>query len=74
VFHSRIQSIGANSKELALLPLGRVEQINLLQQQSPCTKLKYKWTTDFNLKPETPNLIEKKVGNALNALVQKTTS
>lgn len=52
----------------------RVEWFNPLQQQSPCTKLKSKWIPDFNLKLETLNLIEKKVGNVLNALVQKTTS
>jgi hypothetical protein len=29
---------------------------------SPCTKLKSKWIEDFNKKPDTLNLIEKKVG------------
>ena len=30
VFHLGIQNIGAGSKELALFPLGRLEQINQL--------------------------------------------
>jgi hypothetical protein len=29
---------------------------------SPCTKLKSKWIKDLHIKPETLNLIEKKVG------------
>jgi hypothetical protein len=32
---------------------------------SPCTKLKSKWIKDLNIKPDTLNLIEKKVGNSL---------
>ena len=32
---------------------------------SPCTKLKSKWIKDFNVKPDTLNLIEQKVGNCL---------
>jgi hypothetical protein len=28
---------------------------------SPCTKLKSKWIKDFNIKPDTLNLIEEKV-------------
>ena len=32
---------------------------------TPCTKLKYKWIKDLNIKPDTLNLIEKKVGNTL---------
>jgi hypothetical protein len=31
---------------------------------SPCTQLKSKWIKDFNLKPDTLNLIEEKVGNS----------
>jgi hypothetical protein len=30
---------------------------------SPCTKLRYKWIKDLNMKPDTLNLIEEKVGN-----------
>ena len=30
---------------------------------SPCTKLKYKWIKDLNIKPATLNLIEEKVGS-----------
>ena len=29
---------------------------------SPCTKLKSKWIKDLNIKPDTLNLIEEKVG------------
>jgi hypothetical protein len=32
---------------------------------SPCTKLKSKWIKDLHIKPETLNLIEKKVGKSL---------
>jgi hypothetical protein len=31
----------------------------------PCTKLKFKWIKDINIKPVTLNLIEKKVGKSL---------
>ena len=41
---------------------------------SPCTKLKSKWIKDLNIKPDTLNLTEKKVGIVLNALVQETNS
>jgi hypothetical protein len=32
---------------------------------SLCTKLKSKWIKDLNIKPDTLNLIEEKVGNSL---------
>jgi hypothetical protein len=32
---------------------------------SLCTKLKYKWIKDLNIKPDTLNLIEENVGNNL---------
>jgi hypothetical protein len=32
---------------------------------SPCTKLKSKWIKDFNIKPNTLNLIEENMGNSL---------
>jgi len=32
---------------------------------SPCTKLKSKWIKDLNVKPDTLNLIEEKVGKIL---------
>ena len=32
---------------------------------SPCTKLKFKWIKDLNIKPATLNLIEEKVGSTL---------
>ena len=32
---------------------------------SPCTKLKFKWIKDLNIKPGTLNLIEEKVGSSL---------
>ena len=30
---------------------------------SPCTKLKYKWIKDLDIKPITLNLIEEKMGS-----------
>jgi hypothetical protein len=41
---------------------------------SPCSKLKSKWIKDLNIKSDTLNLIEEKVGNSLNSLVQETVS
>ena len=35
---------------------------------SPCTKLKYKWIKDLNIKPDTLNLIEEKVGKSLKLI------
>ena len=35
---------------------------------SPCTKLKSKWIKDFNIKPDTLNLIEEKVGKSLELI------
>ena len=32
---------------------------------SPCTKLKSKWIKDINIKPDTLNLIEEKIGKSL---------
>jgi hypothetical protein len=32
---------------------------------SPCTKLKSKWIKDLNIKPDTLNLTEGKVGKSL---------
>ena len=32
---------------------------------SPCTNLKSKWVKDLNIKPDTLNLIEEKVGKNL---------
>jgi hypothetical protein len=32
---------------------------------SPCIKLKSKWIKDLNIKPDTLNLIEEKVGKSL---------
>ena len=36
---------------------------------SPCTKLKSKSIKDLNIKPDTLNLIEEKVGNILECIV-----
>jgi hypothetical protein len=33
-----------------------------------CTKLKSKWTKDLNIKPDTLNLIEEKVGKSLELI------
>ena len=35
---------------------------------SPCTNLKSKWIKDFNIKPDTLNLIEEKVGMSLELI------
>lgn len=35
---------------------------------SHSTKLKYKWIKDLNVKPDTLNLLEKKVGNSLELI------
>ena len=35
---------------------------------SPCTKLKFKWIKDLNIKPDTLNLIEEKVGKSLELI------
>jgi hypothetical protein len=35
---------------------------------SPCTNLKYKWTKDLNIKPNTLNLIEEKMGNSFECI------
>jgi hypothetical protein len=35
---------------------------------SSCTKLKYKWIKDFNVKPDTLNLIEEKVRKSLKII------
>jgi hypothetical protein len=38
---------------------------------SPCTKLKSKWVKDFNIKSDTLNLIEEKVGKSLELIVSE---
>jgi hypothetical protein len=35
---------------------------------SPCTKLKFKWIKDLNIKLDTQNLIEEKVGYILKLI------
>jgi hypothetical protein len=35
---------------------------------SPCTKLKYRWIKDLNMKPDTLYLIEEKVGKHLELI------
>ena len=35
---------------------------------SPCTKLKSKWIKDLNIKPDTLNLIEGKMGKSLELI------
>jgi hypothetical protein len=34
----------------------------------PCTKLKSNWINELNIKPDTLNLIEKKLGNSLERI------
>ena len=38
---------------------------------SLCTKLKFKWIKDFNIKPDTLNVIEEKVGKSLQLVVTR---
>jgi hypothetical protein len=35
---------------------------------SPCTRLKYKWIKELNIKPDTLNLTEEKVGKSLELI------
>jgi hypothetical protein len=35
---------------------------------SPCTKAKSKWINDFNIKPDTLNLVEEKVRKNLELI------
>ena len=35
---------------------------------SPCTKLKSKWIKNLNIKPDTLNLIEEKMGKSLELI------
>jgi hypothetical protein len=35
---------------------------------SPCTKLKFNWIKNLNIKPDTLNLIEKKVRKSLEKI------
>ena len=35
---------------------------------SPCTKLKFNWIKDLNIKPDTLNLIEEKVRKSLELI------
>jgi hypothetical protein len=35
---------------------------------SPCTKLKSKWIKDLNIKPDTLNLTEEKVGKSFRLI------
>jgi hypothetical protein len=35
---------------------------------SPCTKVKSKWIKDLNIKPDTLNRIEEKMGNSLEQI------
>ena len=35
---------------------------------SPCTKFKFKWIKDLNIKPDTLNLIDEKVGKSFELI------
>ena len=43
--------------------------MNIDPYLSPCTKLKSKWIKILNIKPNTLNLIEEKVGKSLELIV-----
>ena len=45
-----------------------VEEYKLILIYYPCMKLKSKWIKDHNIKPDTLNLIEEKVGNSLKCI------
>ena len=49
------------------MPAGRRMQTDLYL--SPSTKLKSKWIKNLNIKPDTLNVIEDKIGNSLEYLV-----
>ena len=40
---------------------------------SPCTKLKFKYITNLNMKPDALNLMEEKVGNTLECIATRDT-
>jgi hypothetical protein len=42
-------------------PCRKMQKIHIY----PCTKLKSKWITNFNIKPDTLNLRDEKVENSL---------
>ena len=56
---------GKHFQQMVLNLLG----LHKLMQTDPyvlsCTKTKSKWIKDFNVKPDTLNIIEEKVGNSL---------
>jgi hypothetical protein len=45
-----------------------MQKTQIDQYVSSCTKLKSKWIKDFNIKPDTLNLIEEKVENSLEPI------
>ena len=51
-----------------------VEKIQIDPHLSLCTKFKFKWIKDFNIKPDALNLMVKKVGKALDTLAQESNS
>ena len=48
-----------------LVWLSVCRKMKIDQYLSPCTKLKSKWIKNLNIKPDTLNLIEEKVGKSL---------
>jgi hypothetical protein len=45
-----------------------VEKMKIEPYLSPCSNLKSKWIKDLNIKPDTLNLIEEKVGKSLELI------
>jgi hypothetical protein len=43
-------------------------KMEIVPYLTPCSKLKTKWIKDFNLKPDTLNLMEGKIRNALECI------
>ena len=56
---------GKHFQQMVLDFLGLSEERQIDPYPLPCTKLKSKWIKDFNVKSDTLNLKEKRVGNCL---------
>jgi hypothetical protein len=60
------------TKPLQEMLLGKVvsafRKLKLDPCLSPCTSINSKWIKDFNIKPETLKLVQKRAGNTLEAI------
>jgi hypothetical protein len=62
-YNGKTKASSANGAGLTGFLKSRRMQID--PYSSSCTKLKSKWIKDLNIKPDTLNLVEVKVGNSL---------